>query len=827
MLKVFGAMTMFLETERRKNNVPRFVFGIVISLVTLGQACANDDTLPSVEIRFAPNRDGSTDEKEIPDLQRHVMPMIGKLGCNSRHCHGSFQGRGGLVLSLFGYDFKKDHAALTGRSSSGSSQRIDHNEPAQSLILGKATELVDHEGGQRFAADSWEYEVLKRWIAAGAPKPEQAVKLKSLQVTPTSLDWEKLNSPRSLKVIAHWADGHKEDVTPLSRFRSNDDAVVKVRSDGQLEATGYGDTHVIVFYDNGVHAVPARVVSPNRPALPWPQDPVETKVDQLVNRQLRSLGIVPSGICSDHEFLRRVCIDLTGTLPPPEEVRRFIKDKSQGKRLRKIEELLERPAFAAWWATKLCDFTGCNPQQQAELGQHLAEQWYMWIYQRLLEKAPYDEIVEGIFLANSRKPNESSEDYHQRVSGFFKNEDPIDFTANESMPHFWSRTNIKTPQAKGLAVAHSFLGIRLQCAECHKHPWDQWTQADFRQFSEFFSPIQYGVPAQDFDVYQRLAQKTGVQVKGKEGSPIRDEQMVKASKGQVVPWREVYVKSSAKETNLNLLQSQQITLAPGEDPRRQVMDWFRDKKNPWFARAIVNRVWASCFHKGIVHPPDDLNPANPPSNPELLDWLSAEFIKQDYDLRWLLKEITRSATWQRSCRANPTNSNDQRHFSRAIPRRIPAEVVYDGIKQAVCGSKQHQSVREDLTRRAVGHLSMRMAGTYAMQVFGKPQRSAACDCERVNEPSLLQAVFLQNDPLVHLLLEDSLWLKEIGAKENVDSGQLKKWIQEAWLRCVSREPTDKELNRAFEHVSSAKTPREGIEDLLWSLINTREFLLNH
>ncbi len=793
---------------------------------TLGvvASAADDEAANTIVERFA----AANAEQAVPDFQRHVMPLIGQLGCNGRQCHGSFQGRGGLQLSLFGYDFSQDHEALTGPSDSESGRRINPREPAESLLLRKATAAVDHEGGRRVEPGSWQYHVLRRWIALGGKGPQSTSTLDRLEVAPAVLTWPTQGPPRSLQVTAVWSDGTREVVTALARARSNDDAVAAVQAGrGTVEPVGFGDTHVVFFYDNGITAVPIRVADPNRPVLPWPDDPIGTPIDDRVHAQLRDLGIVPSPVCDDSEFLRRASIDLTGTLPEPQEVRRFLADSDPGKRIRKIEELLERPAFAAWWATKLCDFTGCNPAQQAELGQRTAQQWYLWMVRRLQEKTPYDKIVAGILLATSRESDQSYGDYAAEVSAYFRDEQPADFSSRELMPHYWSRRNLEDPESKGLAVAHSFLGIRLQCAQCHKHPWDQWTQEDFRQFSRFFAPVKFGVSPESREPYGQLAQQIGLRVRGENGAAVRDEHLVRARKGDVIPWREVYLQPPEREQQLELLRSGKVTIKAGGDPRRELMDWLRTPDNPWFARTIVNRVWASCFHAGIVNPPDDLNPANPPSNPELLDWLANQFVAHNYDLQWLLREITRSATWQRSARSNATNQNDRRHFSRAIPRRLPAEVVYDGIKQAVCGSDQHRNVREDLTRRAVGHLSMRMAGTYAMHVFGKPQRSGACDCERVNEPSLLQAIFLQNDPLVYLLLEESQWLDEIGRHTAADEQQLRAWIDEAWLRFVARPPRSPEIERALAHLQQAASPREGMEDLLWSLLNTREFVLNH
>lgn len=271
-----------------------------------------------------------------------------------------------------------------------------------------------------------------------------------------------------------------------------------------------------------------------------------------------------------------------------------------------------------------------------------------------------------------------------------------------------------------------------------------------------------------------------------------------------------------------------MTVGSQEDPRQPIMEWLRDKDNPWFARAFVNRVWASYFHQGIVDPPDAFTPANPPSNPDLLQWLTQQFIDRGYDMKWLHRQITTSETYQRSWKPNKTNREDRRNFSRAIPRRIPAEVVYDALKQITASKANLDSVRNNLKRRASGHLSMRMAGTYAMNVFGKPERALNCDCERVNEPTLLQSIFLQNDPLVRMRLAESGWIDDI--KQSLKNGNQpdrRPLVRAVWLRTVNRPPSKQEMNRALKHLSETRTVNEAMTDLLWALLNTREFLLNH
>ncbi|MBC8351880.1 MAG: DUF1549 domain-containing protein [Planctomycetes bacterium] len=795
---------------------------LFVGMLSTATFAAAEVTAPPASERFA-----RADTEEVPGFQQHVVPLLGRLGCNGRACHGSFQGRGGFRLSLFGYDFKMDHAALTGRATSKDGLRVNQESPGESLIVRKPSMDVDHEGGQRFVAGSWEHHLLMRWVASGNLGVERPRELKTLKIEPSEIVFGDKAVSVQLRVVAVWQDGTREDVTGLCRFRTNDDAIVTVDREGRLHSTGHGDTHVIAFYDNGVKAVPVmRGMSGQAETKSAPLS-ATTEVDGFISAKLRKLGIAPSAICSDAEFLRRASIDLTGTLPTPDEVEQFLADPSSDKRHQKIDALLGRPAYAAWWANKLCDFTGCNPNRQAELGQETSLQWYTWIYDRLGRNVPYDELIEGIVLAKGRHEGQSYDDYAAERSAYFRDESPIDFTRRETMPHYWSRQTQQKPEEKALAFAHSFLGIRLQCAQCHKHPFAPWTQEDFKQFAAFFNNIQYGVAPGAKERYRELANQVGLSIRGKNGSPVRRDVLKHARAGRTVPWRELYVSERSGPASLDLLRTGIVELGPKSDSRIAIMGWMNEADNPWFARAFVNRVWASYFHIGIVDPPDDLNPANPPSNPELLDWLAASFVDRNYDMKWLHRQIVASQAYQRSWKPNDTNREDRRNFSRAIPRRIPAEVVYDGLKQAVAGSDQLDEVRNDLTRRAIGHLSMRLAGTYSMQVFGKPDRAVNCDCERVNQPTLLQSVFLQNDPLVEQRINESGWIQEIADSERagnkVDRSKL---IRAAWLRTVNRPPSAEETEKAEKHLAGVDSLSEGMRDLVWALINTKEFILN-
>lgn len=774
----------------------------------------------SVNERFA-----SSETTASPDFQRHVVPLLGRLGCNGRSCHGSFQGRGDFRLSLFGYDFEMDDKALhaNGATVEGQ-QRVDLENPAHSLILQKPALQIDHEGGERFETDSWEFRLLKRWIENGAKGTLEPSELSHLEVEPAEVVFDTATAKAEtvqLRVIAVWEDDSREDVTPLCRFRSNNDSIATVDAEGKLTPTGSGDTHVVAFYDNGVGAIP--VMSPfDGTHINAEVDPGVSEIDRFVLEKLNKLRIVPSNLCSDTEFLRRASIDLTGTLPTPTEIEFFVNDTSSDKRQRKIDELLDRPAYAAWWTNKLCDFTGCNPTQQAELGQETSAQWYMWIYARLLENQPYDEIVRRIVLAKGRRDGQTYDEYTKEVSSYFRDHEPTDFAARETMPHYWTRRSMQKPEQAAEAFAHNFLGIRLQCAQCHKHPFAPWTQHDYAEFSRFFERVRFGVVTNEKQRYRELAKEVGMQVRGDDGTAVRSDVLRHARQGHTVPWRELHLEPQDNEASLSLLRSGSVSIDADTDPRLPIMDWMNEPDNPWFARAFVNRVWAGYFHAGIVNPPDDLNPANPPSNPRLLDWLAKSFVERDYDMKWLHREIASSDTYQRSWKPSSNNAADQQNYSRAIPRRMPAEVVYDSVKQALAATDKADDVRTDLTRRASGHLSMRLAGTYAMQVFGKPDRAVNCDCERDNQPTLLQSVFLQNDPLIEQRLEQSGWLTQI---EGLTEPNVQQLVRQAWLRTVSRPPTSRESSRSMKHVGSAETFTEGIQDLLWALLNTKEFIL--
>jgi hypothetical protein len=861
-----------MRTAARLSIIALGIVGVSVGL-TLSAPTGGPSTTPTAAP--APSKVRGTDQKplepissrfvaaltkETPSFQRHVVPLLGKLGCNGRACHGSFQGRGGFRLSLFGYDFKMDHDALLANVDGA---RVDVHKPDASLILQKPTMRIEHEGGKRYELGSWEHHVLAQWIQSGAAgvKPGDA-RLTRLEVRPSEIHFSQKGEHVSLRAIAHWSDGTSEDVTPLCRYQSNDEQVVKIDAVGLVTSVEAGDSHVVAFYDAGV--TPVAVVRPVSDVVgpKYPDVPTPTEIDRLVVKKLRKLGIVPSELSNDSEFLRRVSLDLTGSLPAADEVVAFLADKSSDKRHKKIDELLERPTYVAWWTTRLCDLTGNNDRALANItpvNQLASQEWYDWVLKRVRENVPYDKLVEGIVLATSRPLSQTYADYSNEMTALYRKTPEGNYADHVGLTHFWARRNIVQPQQKALSFAYTFLGIRIQCAECHKHPFDQWTQEDYKDFTKFFTRVRYGTDPSDAAERKQLT--TALNLDMKKQADIRREYPRLIAEGKVLPFDELFIqplrtrgsllaqrpgalrpktatkpakqgasrkakladanraskptetkkpsvtgtkpivaqrddkrgadaksrskadaKPDAKKpgdrkpilamrpgkpnpkaakagkrnpqpaaelATARLLGAGNVDLTKYDDPRTPLMDWLRAKNNRFFARAFVNRVWANYFNVGIVDPPDNLSLANPPSNAELLDYLANGFVKHNYDMKWLHREITNSRTYQLSWQTNATNRLDQHNFSHAVLRRLPAEVAYDAVRQATSSDQAVATMRTDCSDRAIGSPSPRRGGRgfspYALGLFGRSVRESNCDCDRSNEASLLQTVFLRND----------------------------------------------------------------------------------
>lgn len=903
-----------------------------LSLLILAASAVNvlaDDAatvLPPAAERF-----NSGETEEVPNFRRHMVPLLGKLGCNSRACHGSFQGQGGFRLSLFGYDFKMDHEGLA--------DRVDSEDPAGSYAIQKALLEEPHKGGKRFDKNSWEYNLFVRWIAGGAETidVEKTPRFERLEITPKELRFKSDGEKLQLKVVAVWSDGSREDVTCLSRFQTNDEVIADISKTGEVSSHQAGDTHIVVFYDNGVQPIPVIRPVSSQFGKSYPLVETNTKVDELVIEKLAKLGVVPSPVGGDFEFLRRVSLDMTGTLPSPKEIQEFVADKRPNKRALKVDELLSQPSYAAWWATRFADWTGNSDDQLNNVipvRGRASKDWYEWLRVRIAKNTPYDQIAEGFVLANSREEGEDYIEYSTNMSKLYHKNAESSYADRSTMPHYWGRQNFRTAEDRAIGFAYNFLGIRIQCAQCHKHPFDQWTMDDFHEFKNFFVNTQSRNAQRDAET--KAAEKKLLAAldldEDLRGGQLRNALGKLAVSGKVIPFPEVWTikpeapKPAKRDKNGKIIrtkaknspgvrtakllgEAEKTDLTQYNDPRQPLMVWMRNDKKQLFAKSMVNRIWSCYFNVGIVEPPDDLSMANPPSNAALLDYLTKGFVASGYDLKWVHRQIANSATYQRTWVPNETNRLDERNFSHSIPRRVPAEVAMDALVAATSSDDEFATFHKELDDRniavaAAGSRYNENANNYALSVFGRSIRESNCDCDRSQEPSLLQTVFLQNDSEIYNLMDRGRggWINQVasdldlrqtrvaqrsgrstarqvaslqaqikrakdllkkaqkgqngktiaqaqrriaglrkalekispqsngspaGFAQKADPEKLQEAVRETYLRTLSREPKKHELDKALAYVESSDDHLNGVRDLLWALLNTKEFIVNH
>jgi Protein of unknown function (DUF1549)/Protein of unknown function (DUF1553) len=795
--------------------------GAVLAAATLVLLAASSAGAADVKLP-----DGSVVQKV--DFERHLMGVFGRLGCNSGSCHGSFQGKGGFRLSLFAYDPAKDFYAIT-REANG--RRINRADPDSSLILLKATGQVDHGGYKRFGKDSWAYQLIREWIVQGATWTKGSGDLKLISMNPPEYAFTKTGQTGQLTIKATFADNSVENITPLCDYRINDDAIATVNPLGQVKALRPGDTAIIVSYRGQV--LPVRVMIPTEaaPGFKYPQVPEVNFIDREVFAKLKRLNIVPSALSSDEEFLRRVTIDTIGTLPTPKEVRDFVADKRADKRERKIDELLVHPMHAALWATKFCDITGNNTialeNQQLLPRAKLSQMWHDWLRKRVAENTPYDEIVRGILCATSRDgmtPQEYIE-WHKKLEEELKKGFATQYPERKSLDLFWRRQGQVTVDQWGEKTAAAFLGVRLECAQCHKHPFDRWTQTDYRAFANIYAFVGYGISPEANKAFTA------------ENAERRKNAQ---NPNQAINLREVFVSTGGaggKGGRLNAPLPDPETggvLPPkalggpeikGQDPRVVLFEWMRSPDNPFFARSFANRVWGHYFGVGIVHPVDDFSLANPPSNPKLLDALAKDFLDNKYDIRQLERTILLSRTYQLSSTPNETNKLDRNNYSHCYVRPLMAEVVVDVLNAAIGVTENFGNDAPSGVRAIeVGSSQVNGQVNLAFRTFGRPPRSTACDCERAAEPALAQKLFLMADSsLDQKITRTPNRLKELLARQADDKAAL----EELFLATLTRKPTADEVEQFLE-IRKKKTDRQAaFQAALWALINTTEFIFNH
>jgi hypothetical protein len=761
------------------------------------------------------------------DFERHVMGLLGRMGCNSGSCHGSFQGKGGFQLSLFGYAPDKDYVNVT-RGVLG--RRVNTADPDNSLLLLKPTGQVRHEGGVRFAKDSWQYRTIRQWIAEGAVWNQGSGDVSKVAVTPSELAFGKAGETLPLTVKAHFTSGDEADITPFCDFRTNDDAVAEVTSLGEVKSLKAGSTAIIVTYRGNV--VPVRVMVPMTLAADfvYPKVPDVNFIDNKVFARLKLLNMVPSDLAGDHEFLRRVTIDTIGRLPTPAEVRAFLADPNPSKRSELIDRLLEHPLHAALWATKFCDITGNDTQaleNPAQFKPKRSQLWHDWFRKRILDNMPYDQIVEGVLCATSRD-GQTPEAWIKETNGIddaLKTGFDTSYATRKTLDLYWRRQAQVLPEQWGEKTAAAFLGVRLECAQCHKHPFDRWSQSDYRAFANVFTQVAFGSSP---EAKKAIDDENNERKKGQPKANAQIPQVKEVYVGNPLPARVLKHPDTGAVLTPRALGGPEIKIEKGKDARRELFAWMRSPQNPFFARSFVNRVWAHYLGIGIVHPVDDFSLANPPSNDKLLDALAQEFTAGGYDLRALERKILNSRTYQLTSKTNATNKLDKINYAHAYVRPMMAEVMVDVINSALgVEEKWGADVKAGSKAVEVGASLLQQSpqALYAFRIFGRPPRTAACDCERAMEPALPQTLYFMTDDALQQKLKktDNRLASLLSSGMNNDQV-----LEELFLATLSRPPSDNDRQTFAAGLARVNGNRTAaFNDTLWALINTREFRLQH
>ncbi|MCS6865790.1 MAG: DUF1549 and DUF1553 domain-containing protein [Gemmataceae bacterium] len=794
----------------------RMLYSLLAGLAATGAGRAAEISLPT----------GGT--LKAVDFERHIMGLLSKVGCNLGSCHGSFQGKGGFRLSLFGYEPALDYANLT-RDTGG--RRINTQRPDHSLLLLKATGQVAHEGGMRFGKDGWVYNVFREWIRSGAKWHRGRGEIRSLTVTPA--DFAMLSDSKSLQltVTATFADGSREDITPFCDFKIADEAVAEVSPLGLITPRQPGDTGLTVLYRGSVKAIRVLVPMPPR-ADPYPKIPEANFIDTEVFAKLKLMNVIPSELSTDEMFLRRLYIDTIAQLPPPEVIRDFVADKDPKKREKMIDRLLAHPLHAALWATKFSDITGNNTdalENPAPTRAKRSQMWHDWLRKRFADNVPYDHIVRDILTATSlddKTPEEWIEFVkkvdNQAAQGF-----TTDYPHKKTLDLFWRRQQQVPIEQWGEKVAAAFLGVRLECAQCHKHPTDRWTQEEYWAFANVFAQVTFAPNQFSSPAVKKLADAENA---------ARREKAPQGNNNQILLVRELFVSDRARPrpnpaTNITplprTLGGDVITVRPGEDARVKLAAWLTAPSNPFFAKAFVNRVWGHYFGVGIVNPIDDFSLANPPTNERLLNALANDFIQSGYNIRQLERTILLSRTYQLSYVPNETNRFDKNNFSHAAIRPLMAEQVVDVLNAALGVNERFTGPEEapvGTKMVEVGASRLNSSVAYALRIFGRPPRTTACDCERAMEPALPQTLFRMTDNTVLAKFTDRNGRVAQLAASTLTPEQL---AEEIFLATLSRFPTPDEKTEAVKHLKQTANRTAAITDLMWALVNTREFILNH
>jgi Protein of unknown function (DUF1553)/Protein of unknown function (DUF1549) len=708
------------------------------------------------------------DRPQPVSFRHDMIAAINVGGCNMGACHGTPSGKNGFRLSLRGYDPAADYIQLT---HDVQGRRTDRLAPMASLILQKPLGRVPHEGGLRFAEDSLPARIFEAWIKEGLrDDPPNLARLEKIEVLPGSRLLQEPLRWQQLAVRAHFGDGTVRDVTRLSVFSSSDPAVADVSRQGLVEFQQGGEIAVLCRYLEQMISVRLTYLEP-RKGFRWRNPPASNYVDRAVFNKLKMLNILPSELCTDQEFLRRVYLDVCGILPTVEETQAFLASSDKDKRSRLIDRLLERPEYADFWTLKWSDVLRSDRKTLQEKGIHVFQDW---LHERIADNVPFDRIVRELLTAGGNTFANPPANYY-RIS--------------------------RDPQNLAETTAQLFFGIRMQCAKCHNHPFERWTQDDYYHMAAFFA---------------RVRQKPDVVSPGEGPQHIGGAELIYNDRsGEVIQPR------SGKVMAPSFMGGAVPAIPPEKDRRMVLAEWLTSPENPFFARSVVNRIWFHVLGRGIVDPVDDFRDSNPPANDELLDGVSHDFVSHHFDVKHLLRVILNSRTYQLSAQTNDFNKDDNKYFSHATTRLLSAEQLLD----AVCTATQ---VPEKFGGLPPGTRAMQLpdgeVNNVFLKTFGQPARELACECEREGESNLAQALQLINGPTINDKVRSSqnrlskLLARKLPAKET---------LKELYLAALCRPPSDEETKAALDHVGKAADARKGWEDVQWALLNSKEFLFRH
>jgi len=688
-----------------------------------------------------------------------VMPVFMKAECN--HCHGAARGQDGFRLSLWGFDPEGDHYRVTHELSG---RRINLALPEESMLVTKATGGAPHTGGKLFEKDSEMAKTFIRWLSAGAPNdPADIAKPVSLELLPKKLVLESPGQNFQITARVHYSDGTDRDVTSLALFLTSNEGSAKISKDGVITTGQRGEAFVMARYATFTVGTQV-IVIPKGLKYQWPQVEERNFVDKLVDEKLQNLRITPSEICNDETFLRRAYIDITGTLPTSEEVTKFTSDQDSQKRAKKVDELLARSEFVDLWTLKFSDLLQVRSGNNNQGSPKATELYYSWLRNKFEKNVPLNEIARQLISASGSNFENPAANYYQLET------DPLKLAEN---------------------TAQAFLGIRIQCSQCHNHPFDRWTTEDYRGFVAFFTQIGRK-PGED--PREKVIFNSG----GGESRSIVDN--------HVVPPK--FLGGDAPDCT-------------GKDRRQVLGDWVASPDNPYFPQHVANLVWAQYMGRGIVEPVDDVRISNPASNPELLEALAKKLIDCNYDLRKIVREICNSRAYQTASRPNETNALDDRNFAKATIRRMRAEVLLDAITQVTDTQDKEKFRGVPLGGRSV-QIADGNTTNYFLTTFGRKDRQTVCSREEVG-PTLSQALHLLNGTTI----EDKITQGGV-VKKLMDSNRTPREIaSELYLRCFGRFPTENELVKLEKYWGVSETQPQAYHDIFWALLNAKEFMFNH